>query len=92
MYLKNKYEKNRRIVTTFGGVLRQRILNIRKYIHGYIYIFNSFTSNESHHNRRTYLLPDLMYIQITQPNPPPHQFPLPSFPLLPSPSISNSPK
>lgn len=45
---------NRRVVTTFGGVLRQRILDIQT--SGiYIYIFNSFTSNESHHNRRTYL-------------------------------------
>lgn len=38
MYIKNKHEKNRRIVTTFGGVLRQRILNIQT--SGiYIYIF-----------------------------------------------------
>lgn len=48
-------------------MLSQRILNIRKYIHRYIYIFNSFTSNESHHNRRTYLLPSLMYKQISHP-------------------------
>lgn len=60
---KRKYDE-KTVVTTFGGLFRQRILNIRT--SGiYIYIFQ-FLHLQRKPPQQAYL-PDLMYIQITHP-------------------------